>query len=78
MTKQSSHTNIQEEILQLLDRVANTGIPAEIERKGRRLLISPAEKQRELGCLEDHPDFVVGNADDFIHLDWSSEWKPEL
>ncbi len=72
MSRQSSHANIEEDILQVLDKVANTGIPLEIERKGRRLLISPAVKQRELGCLENHPDFIIGNPDDLVHLDWAS------
>ncbi len=78
MSQQVSHTNIQEDILQLLDKVVSTGVPVEIERKGKRLLISPAEKRRELDCLEKHPEFIVGNPDDLVHIDWSSEWNPEL
>jgi hypothetical protein len=45
----------------------------EIERKGKRLLISPAEKCRDLDSLEEHPEFIVGNPDDLVHLDWSIE-----
>ncbi len=78
MSQQVSHTNIQEDILQLLDKVLSTGVPVEIERKGKRLLISPAKKRRELDCLEKHPEFIVGNPDDLVHIDWSSEWNPEL
>ena len=74
MPQQVSYRNI----LQLFDKVLSTGVPVEIERKGKRLLISPAEKRRELDCLKSHPDFIVGNPDDLIHIDWSSEWKPEL
>ena len=50
----------------------------EIERKGKRLLISSAKKRRDLDCLEKHPEFFVGNPDDLVHMDWSSEWKPKL
>ena len=28
--------------------------------------------------MENHPDFVVGNPDDLIHFDWSSESEPQL
>ena len=78
MPQKVSHGNIEEDILHLLDKVLKTGVPVEIERKGKRLLISPAEKRRELDSLEKHPDFIVGNPDDLVHIDWSSEWKPEL
>ena len=40
-----------------------------IERKGKRLLISPAEKRRKRDCLEKHPEFIVGNPDDLVHID---------
>ena len=78
MPQQSSDSNIQRNILRLLDQVVKTGVPAEIERKGKRLLISPAKKHRTLDCLEEHPDFILGNPDDLVHIDWSAEWKPQL
>ncbi len=77
MPQQVSDINIQKDILKLLDKVVKTGIPLEIERKGKRLLICPAKKRRDLDCLENHPDFIVGNPDDLIHIDWSSEWEPQ-
>jgi len=77
MPQQTCYRDTQEDILQLLDKVLSTGEPVEIERKGKRLLISPAEKRRDLACLERHPEFIVGNPDDLVHIDWSSEWKPE-
>ena len=78
MPQQVSDKNIQKDFLRLLDQVVKTGTPVEIERKGKRLLITPAEKHRNLDCLEKHPDFIVGNPDDLVHIDWSSEWKPQL
>lgn len=78
MAQQASDSNIQKDILGLLDKVVKTGVPVEIERKGKRLLISPAEKRRNLDCLEEHLDFVPGNPDDLVHIDWSEEWKPQL
>ncbi len=78
MAQPVSDSNIQRDILGLLDKVVKTGVPVEIERKGKRLLISPAEKRRNLDCLDEHPDFIIGNPDDLIHLGWSTEWKPQL
>ena len=78
MAQKASSSNIQKDILGLLDKVAKTGIPLEIERKGKRLLITPAEKLRNLDCLNEHPDFIIGNPDDLVHIDWSAEWKPQL
>ena len=78
MPQTVSGSNIQRDILGLLDKVAKTGVPVEIERKGKRLLISPAEKRRNLDCLDEHPDFIIGDPDDLVHIDWSQEWKPQL
>jgi len=78
MPQQVCYRDTQGDILQLLDKVLSTGLPVEIERKGQRLVISPAEKRRELDCLENHADFVVGNSDDLVHIDWSSDWNPEV
>jgi len=78
MPEQVSNLNIQNDIFQLLDKVIKTGVPVEIERKGKRLLISPAEKRRDLDSLEEHPEFIVGNPDDLVHIDWSAEWKRQL
>jgi hypothetical protein len=39
----------------------------EIERKGQCLLISSAEKRRDLDSLEEHPEYIVGNPDDLVH-----------
>ena len=78
MSQQASETNNNKEILNILDQVAKTGAPMEIERKGKRLLITPAEKHRDLDSLDEHPEFVIGNPDDLVHIDWSAEWKPQI
>ena len=72
------HSRNQKDIFRILDKVVKTGVPVEYERKGKRLLISPAEKSRDLSCLENHPDFIVGDPDDLVHIDWSSGWKPQI
>jgi len=75
MTTQSAHNN-QKDIFQILDKVAETGVPLEIKRKGKRLIICSAENK--LDRLEPHPEFIVGDPDDLVHSDWSTEWKPQL
>ena len=78
MAQQSSNNTDQKNFLRLLDRVAKTGVPVEIQRKGKRLLVTPVEKKRKLEQLEPHPEFIVGDPDDLVHIDWSSEWEPSL
>jgi hypothetical protein len=29
---------------------------------------SSAEKHRDLNCLKNHPEFIVGNPDDLVHI----------
>ena len=78
MPHQATDLKKQKDIFRLLDKVIKTGVPVVLERKGKRLLISPAEKHRDLDRLENHPEFIVGNPDDLVHIDWSSEWKPQI
>jgi antitoxin (DNA-binding transcriptional repressor) of toxin-antitoxin stability system len=69
---------LQKNIYQLLDQVLETGVPIEIERRGRTLKIVPAEEpaRSKLDRLEPHPGSIVGDPEDLVHLDWSAEWKP--
>jgi len=54
-----------------------TGVPLEVRRKGKRFIITPVQERRKLDKLEPHPEFIVGNPDDLVHMDWSSEWEPD-
>lgn len=44
-------SKLRENIYRVLDQVVETGVPVEIERRGRRLKIVPADEPLE---LEDH------------------------
>lgn len=77
MTPQSAYNN-QKDIFKILDKVAETGVPLEIKRKGKRLIICPAENKNKLDRLESHPEFIIGDPDDLVHIDWSTEWNPQL
>ncbi len=77
MPHQISETNLKEDIYKLLHDVAQTGRPVQIEFGGKHLVIKPSGK-KSLDCLENHSDYIVGNPDDLVHVDWSTEWKTEL
>lgn len=68
-------SKLRQDIYQLLDRVLETGQPLEIERKGRKLRIVPAEPVSRLARLSKR-DCILGDPEQLVSIDWSSEWKP--
>lgn len=68
-------SSLRQNIYRLLDRVLETGVPLEIERRGRLLRIVPAESRSKLDNVMAR-DCVVGDPEDLVHVDWSSEWRP--
>ena len=71
-------SKLRENIYRILDQVADTGIPVEIVRRGRRLKIVPAETSapRKIARLTLRPKVLIGDPERLVHLDWSKEWKP--
>lgn len=70
-----SASELRQNIYRVLDEILETGVPVEIERHGRRLRIVPDEAPAKLDRLTAHPDYIVGNPEDLVHLDWSEYWK---
>lgn len=68
-------SGLRKDIYRLLDQVLETGVPLQIERRGKILKIIAQDPPDRLGELPAR-DFIVGDPDDLVHLDWSSEWKP--
>lgn len=68
-------SKLRENIYRVLDQVLETGEPVEIERNGRRLRIVADDQPSRLDHLVRRPDIVAGDSEDFVHLDWSGEWK---
>jgi antitoxin (DNA-binding transcriptional repressor) of toxin-antitoxin stability system len=66
---------LRRDIYRILDRVLETGEPVIIERNGRRVRISPEGAPSRLDALVPRPEVVVGDSDDFVHLDWSDQWR---
>jgi hypothetical protein len=58
----------------IIDRVIQTGKPVEIERKGTRVRIVPVKNKSKLHNLIKHPDTIVGDPEEFVHLEWFDEW----
>lgn len=69
-------TALRTRLYEVLDSVLATGRPVEIVRKGRKLLIVPEEPPVSLTSLIERPDYICGDPDQLIHLDWSDEWTP--
>ena len=75
---QVTATQLRKNVYKLLDQVLESGIALEVKRKGQRLIISPAEPFSRLSRLEPHPDCLVGDPEEYVHLDWSKDWEPRI
>lgn len=76
MAKPYSISRLRANLYRLLDRVLETGIPLDVERKGRRVRIVPVEGGGRLTHLKPHPDYLETDPESLVHLDWSGEWRP--
>lgn len=72
-------SELRQNIYRLLDEVAETGVPLEIERKGKRLRIVPADAPlSKLDRIKGNPDYIVGDPDDLIDMNWIQYWEPDV
>lgn len=67
-------SELRQNIYRLLDQVLDTGVPMEIERRGRTLRISPEPQRDKLDNLK-RRDCMVGDPEDIVHMEWSKEWR---
>ncbi len=67
-------SKLRADIYNILDETLKTGVPVEVVRKGRVLKIVPETKPDRLSRLKKR-DYIVGNSDDIVHMDWSKEWS---
>ena len=61
-------------IYNVLDRVLQTGVPVEIQRRGKVLKIVPPAGRNKLANLKKH-DVLKGDPRSIVHMDWSDQWK---
>jgi hypothetical protein len=70
-------TKLREDLYAILDSVLDTGIPVEIARKGKKLLIVAEESPSRLAALEPHPE-ILPDPESIVSIDWSSNWSGDL
>lgn len=69
-----SLTALRKQLYKVVDHVLESGIPVEIERKGQKLLLIPAQKPvSKLANLKRRKG-IVGDPDDLVQLR-VSEWN---
>jgi hypothetical protein len=69
-------SRLRMDVYRVLDRVLETGVPAEVERRGKVLRIVPTDTVERLKRLPTRPSFIKGDPEDLVHLDWSHAWRP--
>ena len=77
MTVRITATELRRDIYRLLDTVLATGESIEIERNGRKVLITPFQPIDRISRPVSHPDSLIGDPEDVVHMDWSGEWRPK-
>lgn len=70
-------SKLRANIYRMLDEVLETGQPLEIERNGKILVVAPKEEQSIWDRLPRREGAIIGDPDELIHIDWSSEWNPD-
>lgn len=73
-------TKLRQTIYAVLDAVLETGIPAEIRRKGKLLRIIAVDEDpnrlERLRSLPARPDLIIGDPEELVDVDWSGLWEP--
>lgn len=76
MSERYTASRLRADLFRVLDRILETGVPIEIERKGQLLRIEPVEPVDRLARLRAHPEAVRDDLENLVHIDWSDEWRP--
>ena len=67
-------SKLRENVYRILDEVIETGLPAEVIRKGTVLKIVAEQPVSKFTKLK-RRNAYVGNVEDIIGMDWSKEWS---
>ena len=68
-------SRLRSDVYRILDQVIETGVPVEIERRGKVLRIVPPSDTSKTARLV-RRDYVADDPEDLVHLDWSDQWQP--
>lgn len=71
-------SKLRSNIYRILDEALETGVPVEISRNGRRLMIVPDSPTNKLDSLVPDPGFITGDPNDLDGVGWADEWSPIL
>ena len=74
MVMRISLTKMRSDLYKIVDKVLETGVPVEIERRGRKVRIVPVRPKFKLESLVKRPGTIMGDPDELVHMDWSGEW----
>ena len=74
MVMRLSLTKVRSDLYKIVDRVLETGVPVEIERRGRKIRIVPVREKSKLDKLVKRPGTIIGDPEEIVHMDWSDEW----
>ncbi len=69
-------TKLREHLFRILDRVAETGEEVEITRGDKVLKIVVASPGGKMKRLVSRKQYLKGDPDEIVHLDWADQWKP--
>ena len=79
-----SATKLRADIYRVIEGVINSGVPVEIELRGKKVRIVPAEPSDKLANLVKRPGVIVGDAGridqakSFDGAKWRKKWDRRL
>ena len=76
--KTVTQTELRADVYNLLDEVLKTGIPLEIKKGDKKLIIVPVEKVDKLLNLVPRPHVIIGDPDELVELSWEGEVDLDL
>lgn len=76
MPIQYTATKLRANLYKVLDQVLATGKPVEIEWGGKLLRIVAVNPPNKLDRIVPHPNYIAGNPEEIVHMDWFAGWKP--
>jgi len=69
-----SAVKLRQNLYNILDQALETGVPVEVERKGRILKIVPEAKPSKLAKLKKR-NCLVGDPESIVNMDWLKKWS---
>jgi prevent-host-death family protein len=77
-------TKLRSDLYRVIDRVIKKGVPIEVELRGKKVRIVPAEPRDKLAGLVKRPGVVVGDPGRLPHVKtfdekkWRKKWDKRL